>query len=222
MGRQAKNRAAGECNPRCCAGATTHPASVFAVAAAIAGAALPHRAPAAEASDSSGGLAGSHRHCTQGLGEPAGRADQRRCLHRRRTCRTSASPASRTTSQKIAVDLLHQRSVRARSCSCMRGASDGSNPNYANTSSTGFFLDDMSMSWPRRAAGPAPLRHGAHRGAQGTAGHDLRRRFHVGRHHQHHHQAGRERLQRRRGLRTPGRSRAADRTGPTRASSTSR
>ena len=29
----------------------------------------------------------------------------------------------------------------------MRGVSDGSNPNYANTSATGFFLDDMSMSW---------------------------------------------------------------------------
>ncbi len=29
----------------------------------------------------------------------------------------------------------------------MRGVSDGSNPNYANTSSTGFFVDDMSMSW---------------------------------------------------------------------------
>src|SRR3984893_6820454 len=29
----------------------------------------------------------------------------------------------------------------------MRGASDGSNPNYPNTSSTGFFVDDMSMSY---------------------------------------------------------------------------
>jgi iron complex outermembrane recepter protein len=29
----------------------------------------------------------------------------------------------------------------------MRGASDGSNPDYANTSMTGFFLDDMSLSW---------------------------------------------------------------------------
>ena len=29
----------------------------------------------------------------------------------------------------------------------MRGASDGSNPNYANTSSTGFFVDDMSVTW---------------------------------------------------------------------------
>jgi len=29
----------------------------------------------------------------------------------------------------------------------MRGVSDGSNPNYANTSSTGFFVDDMSLSW---------------------------------------------------------------------------
>jgi len=29
----------------------------------------------------------------------------------------------------------------------MRGASDGSTPNYANTSSTGFFVDDMSVSW---------------------------------------------------------------------------
>src|SRR5262249_23812095 len=28
----------------------------------------------------------------------------------------------------------------------MRGVADGSNPNYANTSSTGFFVDDMSMS----------------------------------------------------------------------------
>ena len=28
----------------------------------------------------------------------------------------------------------------------MRGVSDGSNPNYANTSSTGFFVDDLSMS----------------------------------------------------------------------------
>jgi outer membrane receptor protein involved in Fe transport len=28
----------------------------------------------------------------------------------------------------------------------MRGVSDGSNPNYANTSSTGFFVDDMSLS----------------------------------------------------------------------------
>jgi outer membrane receptor protein involved in Fe transport len=28
----------------------------------------------------------------------------------------------------------------------MRGVSDGSNPNYSNTSSTGFFVDDMSMS----------------------------------------------------------------------------
>jgi iron complex outermembrane recepter protein len=29
----------------------------------------------------------------------------------------------------------------------MRGASDGSTPNYSNTSSTGFFLDDSSLSW---------------------------------------------------------------------------
>ena len=29
----------------------------------------------------------------------------------------------------------------------MRGVSDGSNPNYANTSATGFFLDDISLSW---------------------------------------------------------------------------
>ena len=29
----------------------------------------------------------------------------------------------------------------------MRGVSDGSNPTYSNTSATGFFVDDMSMSW---------------------------------------------------------------------------
>jgi iron complex outermembrane receptor protein len=29
----------------------------------------------------------------------------------------------------------------------MRGVSDGSNPNYSNTSATGFFVDDSSTSW---------------------------------------------------------------------------
>ena len=29
----------------------------------------------------------------------------------------------------------------------MRGVSDGSNPNYSNTASTGFFVDDMSMNY---------------------------------------------------------------------------
>src|SRR5579871_3609250 len=29
----------------------------------------------------------------------------------------------------------------------MRGVSDGSNPNYSNTSATGFFVDDISMSY---------------------------------------------------------------------------
>lgn len=29
----------------------------------------------------------------------------------------------------------------------MRGVSDGSNPNYSNASATGFFIDDMSLSW---------------------------------------------------------------------------
>ena len=29
----------------------------------------------------------------------------------------------------------------------LRGVSDGTNPNYSNTSATGFFLDDVSLSW---------------------------------------------------------------------------
>ena len=29
----------------------------------------------------------------------------------------------------------------------IRGVSDGTNPNYSNTSATGFFLDDVSLSW---------------------------------------------------------------------------
>jgi iron complex outermembrane receptor protein len=37
----------------------------------------------------------------------------------------------------------------------LRGVSDGSNPNYANTSSTGFYVDDMSMS----ASGGTPDLH---------------------------------------------------------------
>src|SRR3984885_2396672 len=37
----------------------------------------------------------------------------------------------------------------------MRGVSDGSNPNYSNTSATGFFVDDMSMS----ASGVQPDLH---------------------------------------------------------------
>ncbi len=56
MGRQAKNRAAGHSNA-VVTRRLHNPSSIgFAVAAAIAGAAMPHRAPAAEASDSSGGL----------------------------------------------------------------------------------------------------------------------------------------------------------------------
>ncbi len=101
----------------------------------------------------------------------------------------------------------------------MRGVSDGSNPNYSNTSATGFFVDDMSMSWHGRPAGPAPVRHRAHRSPERPAGHDLRREFHGGRHPLHHQQAGRERLQRGHRLRRRHISRAARTTGPTRASS---
>ena len=98
----------------------------------------------------------------------------------------------------------------------MRGVSDGSNPNYSNTSATGFFIDDMSLSWWRRAAGPAPLRHRAHRGAERPAGHDLRRRLHGRRNPLHHQQAGRQRIQRRRRLRRrpdPGRAAELDLRG---------
>ena len=80
----------------------------------------------------------------------------------------------------------------------MRGVSDGSNPNYANTSSTGFFVDDMSMSY----GGAQPDLHlydveriEVLNGPQGTT---VRCGRHVGRDPLHHQQARRERLQCRR------------------------
>ena len=59
----------------------------------------------------------------------------------------------------------------------MRGVSDGSNPNYANTSATGVFLDDVSLS----LSGVQPDLHlydiAADRGAERPAGHDFRRQL---------------------------------------------
>ena len=40
---------------------------------------------------------------------------------------------------------------------------DGGNPNYANTSATGFFVDDMSVSWYGVQPDLPLPRYGAHR-----------------------------------------------------------
>ena len=80
----------------------------------------------------------------------------------------------------------------------MRGVSDGSDPNYANTSATGFFVDDMSMS--DSGSQPDLLLYDIeqHRGPQWSAGHHLWCGLDVGRHPLHHCQARRECLQCRR------------------------
>ncbi len=144
MGRQAKNRA-GESQP---AGLRRfhNPSRIgFAVAAAIAGAALPHRTPAAEASDSSGGL--------QEVIVTA-----RKVSENLQDVPISVDVLTKKDMQNLGISSFDDYAQKMPSISfisvgpgtqlfVLRGASDGSNPNYANTSATGFILDDMSMSW---------------------------------------------------------------------------
>ena len=158
--------------------------------------------------------AGNRRHGAQARGEPAGRSVEHRRVHQEGH---AESRHQRIRDYAEKVPSISFISVGpGTQLFVMRGVSDGSNPNYANTSATGFFVDDMSMSWRRRSARPASVRHRAHRGAERPAGHDLRRGLHVRRDPLHHQQARRERLQRRHRLQRrpdPGRPEQLDLRG---------
>jgi iron complex outermembrane recepter protein len=123
----------------------------FAVAAALAGAALP-RAPAladaaaAASSSSSGG----------GLQEVVVTA--RKVEENLQNVPISINVFTEKDLSNLGITSMDDYLQKAPSISyistgpgtqlfVMRGVSDGSNPNYANTSSTGFFVDDMSMSY---------------------------------------------------------------------------
>src|SRR5579871_5649009 len=120
----------------------------IAVAAALAGAALP-RAPAlaadaAEAASSSTGLA-----------EVVVTARKRE--ENLQDVPLSIDVFTKKDLQDLAITSFDDFAQKTPSISfistgpgtqvfVMRGASDGSDPNYANTSMTGFFVDDMSMT----------------------------------------------------------------------------
>ena len=77
----------------------------------------------------------------------------------------------------------------------IRGVSDGGIPHVfrTNDATTSFYLRRAAGERPqRRCAGPAPLRHRAHRGAARPGRHVLRRKFRL-RDRAHHHQQARSR-----------------------------
>ena len=133
MGRQAKHRAAGNSN-LVALRRLHYPSRIgLAVAAAVAGAALPHRAPAAEASDSSGGL--------QEVIVTA-----RKVAENLQDVPISVDVLSRKELQNLAISSFDDYAQKMPSISyislgpgaqlfVLRGVSDGSNPNYSNTSS---------------------------------------------------------------------------------------
>jgi iron complex outermembrane recepter protein len=123
----------------------------LAVAAALAGAALP-RAPAladAAAADTAASPSG-------GLQEVVVTA--RKTQENLQDVPLSIDVFTQKDLQNLAINSMDDYLQKVPSISyistgpgtqlfVMRGVSDGSNPNYANTSSTGFFVDDMSMSY---------------------------------------------------------------------------
>jgi iron complex outermembrane recepter protein len=121
----------------------------LAVAAALAGAALPHSpALAAEAADTSSGP-------STGLQEVVVTARKRE--ENLQDVPISIDVFTKKDMQDLAINSFDDFAQKTPSVSfisvgpgtqvfVMRGVSDGSDPNYANTSATGFFVDDMSMS----------------------------------------------------------------------------
>lgn len=148
MGRQAKYRKAVSALPVALRKLHSPSRIGFAVAAAIAAAALPQRAPAATAVDAaeSGG----------GLQEVLVTA--RKVSENLQDVPISVDVLTKQDMQNLGIARFDDYAQKMPSISfisvgpgtqllVLRGASDGSNPNYANTSATGFILDDMSMSW---------------------------------------------------------------------------
>jgi outer membrane receptor protein involved in Fe transport len=121
----------------------------FAVAAALAGAALPHAAP-------------SFAEAPGEPSEPGGLAE---------IVVTARKVAENLQDVPISIDVFTAKDIKNLGIASMddylqktpsisyistgpgtqlfvmRGVSDGSNPNYSNTASTGFFVDDLSMNY---------------------------------------------------------------------------
>ncbi|HEY2808731.1 MAG TPA: TonB-dependent receptor [Steroidobacteraceae bacterium] len=144
MGRQAQNYPASILTPTLAGLPYRRTRIGFAVAAAVAGAAVSQRAPAA-AADVSGGI--------QEVVVTA-----RKVSENLQDVPLSVDVFTQRDMQNLAITSLEDYVQKSPSISfisvgpgtqviVMRGASDGSTPNYANTSSTGFFLDDTNLAY---------------------------------------------------------------------------
>src|SRR6202142_3380521 len=121
-------------------------ASKFSLAVAAAPALAPPRAPAAQPTDASSGA----------LQEIVVTARKRE--ENLQDVPLSIDVYTKKDMQNLAISSFDDYAEKVPSISfisegpgsqffVMRGVSDGSNPDYSNTSATGFFLDDMSLSW---------------------------------------------------------------------------
>ncbi len=147
MGKQAKNRA-GE-SQHAVLRRLHNPSRIgFAVAAAIAGAGMSQRAPAAAAADAS--------EAANGIQEVIVTA--RKVSENLQDVPLSVTVYTQKDMQNLGITSLEDYVQKTPTMSfisegpgtqviVMRGASDGSTPNYANTSSTGFFLDDLNLAY---------------------------------------------------------------------------
>jgi iron complex outermembrane receptor protein len=148
MGRQAKNRAAETFTAAEPQKLHTPTRIAFAVAAAIAGAGMSQRAPAATATDAS----------EAGGGIQEVTVTARKVSENLQDVPLSVDVFTQRDMQNLAISSLEDYVQKSPSISfisvgpgtqviVMRGASDGSTPNYANSSSTGFFLDDINLAY---------------------------------------------------------------------------
>ena len=124
----------------------------FAVAAALAGAALPHAlpsfaqvAPGASEPSASGGLAEivvTARKVAENLQEVPISIDVFTAKDMK-----NLGIASMDDYLQKTPSISYVSTGPGTQLFVMRGVSDGSNPNYSNTASTGFFVDDLSMNY---------------------------------------------------------------------------
>src|SRR5579863_3263895 len=147
-----KRRSAHRCRGNRLAVRGTYPRIGLAVAAALAGAAA---SPASEALDAAA-AATADTSSTGGLQEVVVTARKRQ--ENLQEVPLSIDVFSQQDLKNLAISTMEDYLQKVPSISyistgpgtqlyVMRGVSDGSNPNYANTSSTGFFVDDISMSY---------------------------------------------------------------------------
>jgi iron complex outermembrane recepter protein len=124
----------------------------IAVAAALAGAALPYAAPVF----ADGAAATSSSSSEGGLAEVI--VTSRKIAENLQDVPISIDAFTSEDLKNLAITQFEDFATRDPSISfisagpgtqlfVIRGVSDGSDPNYSNTSITGFFLDDMSLSW---------------------------------------------------------------------------